>query len=200
MHGLLIFALWLAGAPALQADADLGRSARQASSTCDAAAVAEFTDRLRTYLLLRHDAAPDLSSERLFDDPSEMLFVRDALRRSIRDARPDARAGNLFTPRAAAAFRHMIAATAAAHHIDPKDLVRELRAERLPGAKQPAVNHAYDWRLGAWMWPALLQVLPTLPPDLQYRIVDDDLVLIDLRANLVVDILEHAMEVDEDCS
>jgi hypothetical protein len=54
----------------------------------------------------------------------------------------------------------------------------------------------YDWRLGAWMWPALLQVLPPLPPDLQYRIVDDDLVLIDLRASLVVDILEDALEDD----
>ena len=199
MHGPFIFALWLAGAPVTLADATHGGlCAHQPSSTCDAAALAEFTAGLRQYLLVRQDAAPDLLSDRLFDDPVEMLFVRDALRRSIRDARPDARAGDLFTPRAASAIRHIVAATAAAGGVDPKDIVRELRADRMPGAKQPVVNHSYDWRLGAWMWPALLQTLPPLPPDLQYRIVDDDLVLIDLRANLVVDILENAMEVDED--
>jgi hypothetical protein len=48
------------------------------------------------------------------------------------------------------------------------------------------------------MWPALLQALPPLPPELQYRIVDDDLVLIDLRASLVVDILDDVMAADED--
>ena len=126
-----------------------------------------------------------------------MLAVRDAVRRAIRNARPDARAGDLFTAKAAAAFRRIIAATAAAHRVDPKDIVRALRAERRPHATQPVVNDAYDWRLGAWMWPALLPALPALPPDMQYRIVDADLVLIDLRASLVVDILEDAMDVDE---
>jgi hypothetical protein len=198
MHGSFIFALWLAGAPATLADANHGGPcAHQPSSTCDAA-VAEFTARLREYLSMRQEAAPDLLSERLFDDPLEMLFIRDALRRSIRHARPGARAGDLFTPHAASAFRHIIAATAAADHVDPKDIVRVLRGDRLPGAQPPVVNRSYDWRLGTWMWPALLQTLPPLPPDLQYRIVDDDLVLIDLRANLVVDILEDAMDVDED--
>jgi hypothetical protein len=32
----------------------------------------------------------------------------------------------------------------------------------------------------------------------QYRIVDDDLVLIDIRADLVLDILDDALEADED--
>jgi hypothetical protein len=91
-----------------------------------------------------------------------------------------------------------VAETAAAHRVDPRDIVRELRADRAPGARPPAVNGRYDWRLGAWMWPALLQALPPLPADLQYRIVDDDLVLVDLRAGLVVDILEDAMKTDED--
>ena len=199
MHGLFIVALWLAGTPITLANTHHGRlSECQPASTYDAAAVAEFTDKLQEYLSVRQEVARDLLAERLFDDPGEMLFVRDALKRLIREARPYARAGDLFTPRAAAAFRHIIAATADADRVDPKDFARELRAERLPGAKPPAVNHSYDWRLGAWMWPALLQALPPLPPDLQYRIVDDDLVLIDLRANLVVDILEHALAADED--
>jgi hypothetical protein len=127
-----------------------------------------------------------------------MLTVRAMLRRAIRDGRPHARAGDIFTARVAAAFRHIVAATARDQRVDPKDIVRELRADRGPGARTPMVNGPYDWRLGAWMWPALLQALPPLPPELQYRIVDDDLVLVDLRASLVVDILDDVMTADED--
>jgi hypothetical protein len=147
---------------------------------------------------VRQEAARGLPLDRPFDDPREPLAVRKALRQAIRDARPEARAGDLFTPGAAAAFRHIVAATAAAHRIDPKAIVRELRADREPGAKPPAVNRRYDWRLGAWMWPALLHALPALPDDLQYRIVDNDLVLVDVQASLVVDILEDAITADED--
>ena len=198
MDGTLILALWLVSTQTTVAGATGSGACAHEPSTCDAAAVAEFTARLEEYLLLRHAALRDLPGDRPFEDAGEMLAIRDAGRRAIRDARPDARAGDLFTPRAAAAFRHIIVATAAAHRVDPKDIVRALRAERHPHARQPAINAAYDWRLGAWMWPALLHALPPLPPDLQYRLVDDDLVLIDLRAGLVVDILEDAMDTDED--
>jgi hypothetical protein len=198
MHGPLIVVLWLAGAITLAAATDDGLCVRQPSPTCDAAAVAEFSGRVRDYLRLRQDAARGLPREQPFDDPRQALALRTALRQAIRDARPDARAGNLFTPRAAAAFRHIVAATAAAHHLDPADIIHALRAEREPGAKPPAVNRRYDWRLGAWMWPALLHALPTLPEELQYRIVDNDLVLVDLQASLVVDILEDAITNDED--
>jgi hypothetical protein len=198
MHGPFIVVLWLAGTITFAGSTDDGLCVPQPSSACDAAAVAEFTVRVRDYLRVRQDAARGLPHLQPFDDPREPLAVRKALRQAIRDARPDARAGDLFTPNAAAAFRHIVAVTAAAHHVDPKDIVRALHAEREPGAKPPAVNRRYDWRLGAWMWPALLHALPQLPEELQYRIVDNDLVLVDLHASLVVDILEDAITADED--
>ena len=179
MHGPLILVVWLIG-------------------TASHDGVAEFTARVDAYMTLRREAAHGVPAEWIFEDPAEMLAERKALRQAIRDARPKARPGDLFTPRAAVAFRHIVASTAADHGVDPKDIVRTLRSDRLPGARLPVVNGPYDWRLGAWMWPALLQVLPPLPPDLQYRIVDDDLVLIDLRASLVVDILEDVMATDEE--
>ena len=165
-------------------------------ATC--AAIAEFTSGVQAYMHLRQKAARDLPSEWVFNEPQGMLTVRAVLRRAIRDARPHARAGDIFTARVAAAFRHIVAATARDQRVDPEEIVRELRADREPGARPPMVNGPYDWRLGAWMWPALLQALPPLPPELQYRIVDDDLVLIDLRASLVVDILDDVMAADED--
>jgi hypothetical protein len=196
MHGPFILVLSLVGAMA--SDATHGNPCtRQLPSACDGDAVDEFTAGVGEYLRVRHLAVRGLPQEGPAE-PGEMLAVRKALRRAIRDARPDAREGDLFTVCAAAAFRRIVALTAAAHGVDTRAVVSAVNAERTVGAKQPAVNHTYDWRLGAWMWPALLHALPPLPPDLQYRIVDDDLVLIDVGASLVVDILEDAMVVGED--
>ena len=198
MHASLILAISFAAAITLSGATDGQACAGQSRSVCDAAAVAEFTAGVQEYLHVRETAARDIPPERLFEDPTEMLAEREALRRAIRHARPYARAGDLFTPRATATIRRIVAETAAAHNVDPADIVHDLRAERMPGAKRPVVNGWYDRRLGAWMWSALLQTLPPLPADLQYRIVSDDLVIIDVRASLVVDILEHAMVGDGD--
>lgn len=43
------------------------------------------------------------------------------------------------------------------------------------------------------MWPTLLRALPALPAELEYRFAHRDLVLIDVHASLVVDILEDAL-------
>jgi hypothetical protein len=39
----------------------------------------------------------------------------------------------------------------------------------------------------------MIEALPPLPDELQYRIVGRDLVLVDVHANLVVDILREAL-------
>ena len=63
-----------------------------------------------------------------------------------------------------------------------------------PGsAPRPVVNGRFPWARGAMMPPDILQVLPPLPEELQYRIVDHDLILIDMHADLVVDILPGAV-------
>jgi hypothetical protein len=41
--------------------------------------------------------------------------------------------------------------------------------------------------------PTLLSNLPKLPPELEYRIVGQELVLLDTKANLIVDLLPDAL-------
>ena len=41
--------------------------------------------------------------------------------------------------------------------------------------------------------PALLRKLPDLPPELEYRIVGRSLILRDVKANLIVDILRDVV-------
>jgi hypothetical protein len=52
------------------------------------------------------------------------------------------------------------------------------------------VNQIYpaEWPLQTFPAP-LLQQLPKLPPDLEYRFVSDALILRDVKANLVVDFM-----------
>ena len=46
------------------------------------------------------------------------------------------------------------------------------------------------------MAPSLLRVIPPLAPELQYRFVGQDLILWDVHANLVVDVIRSAVGVD----
>ena len=43
------------------------------------------------------------------------------------------------------------------------------------------------------MCPAMLRRLPELPPELEYRFVGRDLVLVDILGNVVVDVLRDAV-------
>ena len=163
-------------------------------------ALAEFNQEIEQYVLLHRQVEQEqqLPPQRLFDDADEMLKARAALADGIRAARPNARPGDIFTACPARFFKDIVLHTLATYGRDPRHVIRALNENREPGAKLPAVNRRYDWRLGAWMWPALLRALPPLPDELEYRMVDADLLVIDLRANIVVDILENAMPVEED--
>lgn len=197
MVGYVILALSLAGGASVEhCDVAPAVDGRTTLSPADIGAIAEFNANVRTYCLLREEIG--MPSSRIFSDPKDLLILRDVLRHAIQEHRPLAQSGEIFTAGPAAVFRRIIATTAAAEHVTLKDVVHAMRADRSPGALRPVVNESYDWRLGAWMWPALLLELPPLPEDLEYRIVDTDLVLIDLRAGLVVDILKDALDHDED--
>jgi hypothetical protein len=55
------------------------------------------------------------------------------------------------------------------------------------------VNHAVPWIVSRPAWPTLVTALPTLPLEVEYRIVNRDLVLIDVGANIIVDVLDEAL-------
>jgi hypothetical protein len=55
------------------------------------------------------------------------------------------------------------------------------------------VNKPFPWALGSAMTPQLIDILPALPNELQYRFAERSLVLVDTHADLVVDILPNAL-------
>ena len=156
-------------------------------------AVIQFDYAVDRYVALHRRIDRSLPPERLFDDAEEMFAARAELREAILAARPGARQGDIFTRRVAAAFVDTLDYAIRECGYDPADILADINAERLPGTPMPHVNGTYPWGLGSAMWAALLRVLPELPAELEYRFADRDLVLIDIHANLVVDILEDAL-------
>jgi hypothetical protein len=51
------------------------------------------------------------------------------------------------------------------------------------------VGEPFHWIYGSAMFPCVLDALPELPTELQYRIVGSTLVLIDVHAGMIVDLL-----------
>jgi hypothetical protein len=153
----------------------------------------QFDRTIDDFVALHRRIERTLPPTRMFDDAREMLAAREALRQAIVAARGDARRGDVFTPLVSQVLRERLLRAIRWHQHDPAEILADNRAERLPGAPMPQVNQPFPWGLGAAMWPTLLRVLPELSDELEYRFVDRDLVLIDVHANLVVDILSDAL-------
>ena len=117
-----------------------------------------------------------------------------ALAAAIRAERPNAKAGDFFTPMLAGELRSRIVNALSAHELAAED-VRE--AEAVDGVDPSLVtlraNGAFPWAYSTAMFPCILDALPPLPVELQYRILGDTLVLIDVHASLVVDLLPSAL-------
>jgi hypothetical protein len=159
----------------------------------DAAALQQWALGLEEYLLIREDAASTVPLPRGSADPRQVLQARSALASAVQERRAGAKIGDLFTFDVRRTFRKLIALSLIEHRIVTSELLAELRRQMGPGSFRMAVNEPFPQRLGAAIPSCVLDVLPPLPWELGYRIIDHDLVLIDQGSGLVVDILPDAL-------
>ena len=157
----------------------------------DARIAREFTGRVRAYMDL-HDGLesklPKLSSEAT---PEQIDKHQRALGRMIADARRGAQAGDIFTRETRALFRRYLAAVFGGP--DGRQLKASIMDEN-PGPVKIAVNQRYPDEIPlATMPPQVLHWLPKLPEDLEYRFIGDRLILLDVHAHIIVDIIENAL-------
>jgi hypothetical protein len=155
--------------------------------------VSDFSRRVAEYVALHRQIERLLPKQKVFTDPAEGLGVTAALAQALRGVRAGAREGDIFSPLAAVEIRRTIGRALAEHRMPPSVLIDEMQYESDETAPRPAVNEMFSWRLGNVMPYFVLHALPELPEELQYRFVERDLVLIDIHADLVVDILRDAL-------
>ena len=152
-----------------------------------------FNDGVNQYVRLHRRLERSLPPEHLFDDSEDMSLAADELRTSLVDARPFAQEGSIFTPAVAHVLAARLQRAIAGLGSTPGDVWIAMNKGYLSGVPDINVNDRFPPIRYARIWPALLEALPALPDELQYRFVDRDLVLVDVHANLVVDVLKDAL-------
>ena len=159
--------------------------------TADQAAVAEFTDAVNRYMNLRWMVEEPLEPEDLCSDPEETQRGVERLARAIRAERAAARTGDIFSPAVASLFLQHITAARYELGAEVATYLEDAEIQTLIELPRLEVNGSLRWNTGDVLWPFLLRRLPSLPPELEYRFVGRDLVLVDVDTNIVVDILEN---------
>ncbi len=122
-------------------------------------------------------------------EPAKITARQKALGEAIREARPDAKQGDIFTADIGEVIRDVIREDFRRRSATDAHAV----AESIPNI-QLRVNDFYPTTVPlATMPPRLLAQLPRLPDNLEYRLVGDSLILRDVDPNLVVDLLPRAV-------
>lgn len=160
-----------------------------------AQALQQFQERVESYLSLRHRLEPSLPPLQVSPDPEQIREAVDALAAAIRAARRDAQIGEIFTANVQPVLRRRIRKALREQDHAVEDFLADLNAEVPPGATLPAIeiNGSFPWAFGAATPSYLLAELPELPGELEYRFIARDLFLVDVDADIVVDILLDAL-------
>lgn len=185
---LLVLPVLVAGV-FLQAPRTECRFERLGDPARDELALGEFTARVQSVVEVHRRLERPMAGAWIVSDPMQLEVSAAALRDAIRHAWPAARPGTLFTPAVADVFRHRIRQNLRASDFNPGALAGDGEdgwADPVP----VAVNEPLPWGLPTAVLPFLLETLPGLPPELEYRFAGRALVVLDLRAGLVVDVLD----------
>jgi len=160
------------------------------SEADDVAALRSFNAAVTDYVELHRRLDARLSPQNICSDPEQIANAAEELAERIRTERAYAARGDIFTPEVADLFRVRLAASSTARADD--ELPADLEGEDTACAPLPEVNTGFRWE-GTSGIGELARMLPTLPLELEYRLVGRALVLVDVPANLVVDVLDHAV-------
>jgi hypothetical protein len=150
--------------------------------------VADFSTRVWDYFELRSELEKGLPALTVTDDPAEIRRAIRARAKRIRAARAGAREGDMFTPTISVEFR--------------KALILEMDANTWaaimddnPGEFSHQINGTYqEGKPFSTVPPNILAALPRLPEDIEYRFLGRHLILLDTRANVILDRIPYAIQ------
>jgi hypothetical protein len=149
-----------------------------------------FQERVTEYTRLRQQIVRQLQADRFSGDDDADAGMQRALASAIRLARHDARAGDVFGVEMSGRILRMARADLSARA--PRD--RDAILFEVPAVAAVRVNDGYPTGAPlATVPPRLLMQLVALPPELQYRFLGDAIILLDVDASLVVDVVPHAL-------
>jgi hypothetical protein len=148
---------------------------------------AEFEMLVQGYSTLRERLMRGLPAATVTDDVAQIRRNTRLLAAAIRRARPGAVQGEFFTPAASAEFKVTL------------DLIMNASVWAVimddnPGAFAYTIDGAYpEGKPRSTMPGVVLQRLPHLPDDIEFRFAGTHLILYDVMANTIIDQLPDAI-------
>lgn len=156
----------------------------------DAKALAGFLERVNQYVAVHQrleNSLPHLSKE---SSPEEIDKHQRALGQMIRQARRGSKPGDTFTPESQAVIKRLL--TKVLGGPDGPALKASIMDEN-PGIPNLRVNQRYPDAVPlSTIPPQVLQGLPKLPEEMEFRFIGNTLILMDVHAHIVADLIPNA--------
>jgi hypothetical protein len=175
------------------------QKAAEDNANPDALVLADFQKRIDAYMAIHKDAAKDSLPIKETNNPAEIKAAQEALGAKIRAARADAKAGDILTAEIKNKFRRLMypIVQGTAGRQTKEELTEDVheKDEGIPKKVPLKVNVTYpEGNPLPTTPPNVLRILPKLPEELEYRIVDKNLILRDVQANIIVDFIPNAIQ------
>ncbi|HXG56353.1 MAG TPA: hypothetical protein VNJ03_13330 [Vicinamibacterales bacterium] len=157
----------------------------------EAAILATMNQRINEYVTLHRKLERKLPQVPREATPEQIDRFQRALEKAVREARAGAKQGELFTPESRVVITRLLATIFGGP--DGKELKASVLDET-PVGVQLAVNGRYpDTVPMSTIPPQVLQTLPKLAEEMEYRFVGDALVLLDVHAHVIADFIPDAL-------
>jgi hypothetical protein len=153
--------------------------------------LADFQARVKEYTALHNKLEGTLPELAKDSNPDQIDRHQRALGRLLQQARTDAKPGNIFTPDVQVVVRRLMADVFGGP--DGAALKSSVMDEN-PGPLKLTVNGRYPDAVPlSTVPPQVLQGLPELPDELEFRFLGRHLILMDEHAHIIVDLIENVL-------
>jgi hypothetical protein len=153
----------------------------------DAKALATMNDRLKEYVEFHRKIEKTLPKLPDQATPQQIDSNQRMFEKLIRKERMSAKRGDIFTPEAEVVIKRLLASVFGGPQ--GKQLKASIMDENPVGLKL-AVNGRYPDAVPiSSVPPQVLQTLPALGEDMEYRFIGDNLILLDSHAHVIADFI-----------
>ncbi len=160
-------------------------------TAAEEAAYAEFRKRVDSYVELLRRAQQKAPKRPTETTPEAIDKHQRALAALIQQERAGAKRGDIITPDAEKAMKAVLLRVFGGP--DGKQLKASIMDEN-PGPVKITVNGRYPDEVPlSTVPPQVLASLPKLPKEIEYRFVGDDLILLDIQAHIIIDLVADAL-------
>ena len=164
---------------------------RAGEASTDGVAIKSFDEAIAKYMALRRKLRSEVSGPVKNSSSSQVTNASDALAAAIERARHDAHVGSMFNAPVAAVIKRRIADAVRTEKL--VSVLADIDDEGKAGLS-PKVHLRLPVSAQMATMPAsLLNVLPPLPKELEYRILGRYLVLRDVDSSLILDYITDAV-------